>query len=798
MSSYKNFTTGGFMKNKITFLLITVVACCAAVGNSAGLAGDASPATTPDQPPEAVSQALQAKLAQVRAALLEARDLLKQEEKNLAQAREQKTDALKSEEARKDDARLTNVAKEEIKKLRSQIGEAEKEQALLVKQAENCSRVQDEFAQIQKESLEAESRNRLAEEKLSVARKTLAELNNRYAEISKQVNDSKKQGGDIENARAALEKEKSKREEALKRVEKVVAMAEKAEKERLLLASRLAELEQNLSAQQQDSPERARIQSELENERKVLRETEEKVRNETKACDEKEKAIAELREKLKASEKAVRSNSQKEDDTKHLQARLEKVRSRRAEAEEQLKKAEAKLKEGEESAAVLTNMIAAAGLQQEKDKETARTIAGLTDELNKETARANEITARVDKQDRDLKALEDEKIRLNQNLILVKEKLGREEQNVSKLDAIGLQIAEQKKIRADMETRLQQAGRDQDALKKETEQLNQALVEAGNLIMKNEKDFKKTGEVAGELQKEKELARKAADLLREKEQDVKQLADAKVDLQNKLNDAQAKLAQQKEQAAGLEGKRRALDEEKKAKLASEKKYSELAQTEAEYKAQVKELKSQLSAATKKSKAAPGQETLVVAQAKTESSQNSTASGPGAKDAQGAANMPASSDKAALSTEEDILNKARASNVQASGQDAGAGQRQEKESIKQTASRRGPNKLAQAEEHYALGIQKWDENDLDGAIAEFEKTTRLNPDAAGAYYNICLVYIRQGKKKEACDYAYQAGECYVKVRNLSQAARMAVLLAKIDQDSPLIAKLRKKIAAAPQQ
>ena len=85
--------------------------------------------------------------------------------------------------------------------------------------------------------------------------------------------------------------------------------------------------------------------------------------------------------------------------------------------------------------------------------------------------------------------------------------------------------------------------------------------------------------------------------------------------------------------------------------------------------------------------------------------------------------------------------------------------------------------------------------MAGAIAEFQETIRLNPDAVGAYYNIALGYARQGNKEEACKYAYQAGECYLRLKNNSQAARMAVLLSKIDQNSPYLPKLRNKIAAA---
>ena len=801
---------------KIMFLLIGFIAYGIVAGNSA------EPAA-PNQLSEAVSKTiqLQTKLDQVRALLSETRDLLKQEDKILAATRDQKEQAKKDDISLAEHKRALDVISQEIQKLRDQIKEAEKELATQAKQAAQYSRVQEEYTQAQKERLDCEAKARQAEDNLAAAQKNLAEFKGKIADTMKQVNDLKKTSGAPENAAADLKTEKAHCAEALIRAEKAVTMAEKTEKERLLLADRLGELQRNLSAQQQDSIERAKLESELENEKKTLRETEEKIRQETRSCGENEKAIAELKEKIKALQETEHLGSQKEDNTKRLQARLATIRSQRAATEEQARKAEGKLKAGEASVAELTNMLAAAERQQEKDQEKTRAIAALTDELNKETALMDEALARLDKQSRDRKALEDEKNRLSQHLILVKEKLGREEQNLNKPDEIRQQIAELKKNRLDTESKLQQISREQEALEKEKETINQALIASGTLILKNEKDIQDAGQVAAELQEQKELAQKSAGLLREKEESVKQLLGEKAALQGKLDEAEAKLARQNEHTKYLEEKRHALDEEKKAKLDSEKRYRELAQTEKEYKKQVKELKSKTQDAAGKSEAlssqtdipapaasvakaaaadkSPRRETLMVAQAKAEHPQNSIVSGAGteAQDNQGGADTAPSSGKDVLSVEQDILDKARSDGAQPSGQDIATDQRQGKKAARQTGSNRQVQ-IEQAEEHYQLGIKKWDADDLDGAIAEFKKTIRLNPDAAGAYYNISLVCLRQGKSKEACDYAYQAGECYVRTANLPQAARMAVLLTKIDQKSPLVLKLRNKIAAATNQ
>ena len=101
--------------------------------------------------------------------------------------------------------------------------------------------------------------------------------------------------------------------------------------------------------------------------------------------------------------------------------------------------------------------------------------------------------------------------------------------------------------------------------------------------------------------------------------------------------------------------------------------------------------------------------------------------------------------------------------------------------------------SEANRHYQAGIQKWDAGDIDGAIAEFKKTVSLDNSLAGAYYNIALGYAKKGERDEACDYAYQAGEIYLKNKNNQQATRMVVLIKNIDPSSSLIKKLRKKIA-----
>jgi len=102
-------------------------------------------------------------------------------------------------------------------------------------------------------------------------------------------------------------------------------------------------------------------------------------------------------------------------------------------------------------------------------------------------------------------------------------------------------------------------------------------------------------------------------------------------------------------------------------------------------------------------------------------------------------------------------------------------------------------LGKAKAHYQRGVRKWDRDDIDGAREEFKQAVHYNPEAAGAYYNIGLAFLRKGNRTEACDYAYKAGKCYLKHGNRKQTTRMIMFLKTIDSGSPYIEKLQKALS-----
>ncbi|MBU4430414.1 MAG: tetratricopeptide repeat protein, partial [Verrucomicrobia bacterium] len=144
---------------------------------------------------------------------------------------------------------------------------------------------------------------------------------------------------------------------------------------------------------------------------------------------------------------------------------------------------------------------------------------------------------------------------------------------------------------------------------------------------------------------------------------------------------------------------------------------------------------------------------------------------------------ASEDTNVLAAEQRIIAEARSRDKQFA--------KQETESAPESQNAKQKD-MIEADRHYKAGIQKWDAQDIDGAITEFKKTIYLNPDAAGAYYNLGLAYLHKDDISTACNYAYQAGHTYIKRKNTQQALRMMIFIKSMDSSSRLIDKLRKEI------
>jgi chromosome segregation ATPase len=103
-----------------------------------------------------------------------------------------------------------------------------------------------------------------------------------------------------------------------------------------------------------------------------------------------------------------------------------------------------------------------------------------------------------------------------------------------------------------------------------------------------------------------------------------------------------------------------------------------------------------------------------------------------------------------------------------------------------------NKITKEDEYFQLAIQKYDDGNYEEALEAFKTVVKLNSNAAGAWYNIALIYSKQGKDKEACSTAYRAAQEYLKAGNMVQASRMLAFIRSVNPMAPEAEKLHKEI------
>jgi len=874
------------MKNK--FIFLTVILTALWTGAVRGSESAENSAPQPSAPADAAPSPLQMKLDQARSYLSELDELIKQREQAISdvEGRARKSGVSRTKEL----DQAIEAAKREMAKLREELKSLEKDLPARAKKIGDCARIRSELEKTRKERLDDEGKVQEAQARLLALQNGVSDLKAKIAETGRQAEEKEKQAKDLESAQAELERERSLRTEALARAEQAVAASEKTEKERLLLQSRLAELEQKIWSARQNLSGQSKLSEELENEKKTVREVEEKIGKEEKARALAEKDIDEIKAKIDRYEKMIQAGSRKDEEIR-LQSELAKAGKQRADAEANLRQASLSLQERENLLVSLSNRLSAitqqesaripaqktklendlaaeknllaeaernsaaaekrldaceknieelkkqadegekrlrsaassgneekelrsqienlqkersnAGLRikeiegklqekqkavsaladtigenlkrQEAEKGKMESIAALSGEVGRENALLKEVAAHLQAKESELKIAEENAQKSEEQLARLQAQAAKDEAISGKLDAIRAHLAEQKKLRAQIETGLQAANKKQEGLENNAAHLKSELDAAREKVKLQEAEMKALDSANSELARERTLAREATDKLAASEQAVQRLTEEQNGMQSKLAALEEQTALRKKQLESLEQARSLAAETKKSRLAAEKEYAGSAQAEKELAARNNDLQKKLRAAGKEQAALSEKKIVVEKGAKPDDVKYS---GDEAEDS--------SSDP--LAAEQAVLARARGSEQTSGVQDAGAAKSQK------TSRQSARSRINEAEAHYAAAIQQWDNDDIEGAIAEFKETVRLNPDAAGAYYNIALGYARLGNKQEACKYAYQAGECYLRLGDNMQATRMSVLMSKIDQNTPYLAKLRNKIGS----
>ncbi|MCG2659887.1 MAG: hypothetical protein L6437_06560, partial [Kiritimatiellae bacterium] len=425
----------------------------------------------------------------------------------------------------------------------------------------------------------------------------------------------------------------------------------------------------------------------------------------------------------------------------------------------------------EQAVTVLTAQIATAQTNIDAQAKQAGVIKQVQADVEKEKQANAAAVEQLENEKAIVEAAEKEKTAL-QTLIAELEKQATEEAVQQKaLEQLRDDLAQAKRARTEAEAKLTSTTESQETAQKETADLKRKIKDIENQLDKQAKQAKTLKDIQAELSKEQK-ARKESEAKAEKKAQALAATDKEQNaLKSQLADINKEYAAKLEQVKAVAQARVDLKQERELRKQMDKRMAEMAVQEKARAMQIRDLKDQLQTTVKKN----------TALAKDLERQSQVAVTPAVE-----SKRERGEPESVSATEKKILAQAKGeppSDAIESAQDA--------DKAKTTSAFRSAG--SEANQHYKAGIQKWDAGDVDGAIAEFKKTVSLDSSLAGAYYNIALGYAKKGDRDEACDYAYQAGEIYLKNKNNKQAIRMVVFIKNIDPFSSLNEKLRKEIA-----
>lgn len=699
----------------------------------------------------------------------------------LERERAQRTEAITRAEK---SVEVFEKVEQERLRLATQLAELEKVISPKQQDIAERERLAAEIENEKKYMLETQEKIRNDEAALAKSEKSVGDLKKQLEERRKAAAAAARPE-EMKALKSDLERAKERRAEADSRLKEIEARRRQAADSVASLTNQLAEMTGSDAEMRKSAGLLEQAKAELENEKKGLAEVEEKIVRAEKTTRDADLDAADLK-RLLAERKKAAIAADKTDEMNRLKADLADIRKDRADEEERMKQANAMLQEAEKSRSAMKDMIAEVAIRQEHNKATMKVIADMTAELEAEKAARAQFVASLDNKGAALKAIEDENAKLKNSFRDVSRELEKTGEVTNRLNEIRLQLAEQHKLRTSIEEKVRDAGQNQDVLEKDLEQLRKAIANANEQIKRNDDALKMAEMVDGDLREEKSNNRKAEALIKDRQQAISRMAAEKDDLEKKLKDAEIKLAEQLKQNKALEDMRRQLTEEKKARIVAEKKSSELAKAEQEYRDKLKELNEKMRETTKRSQnVSRGVDSYDTDASYLVASKDDLKSAPAGQPADAVQD----SVRDPLAEEQKLLKAARSGGSRSRSGDAGEA------SLEKSRPERLGRSLEEAEAHYAMGVQKWDEQDVEGAMEEFKKTVQLNPDAAGAYYNLALGSLKLNNNNDACDYAYKSGITHIKTGNLPQAARMAALIGKINPQSPLVDKLRRQIGLA---
>ncbi|MFH1477340.1 MAG: hypothetical protein ABIH24_07615 [Verrucomicrobiota bacterium] len=670
-------------------------------------------------------------------------------------------------------AKQSNMAVvEQIENLRASMAAVEKEKAVL----------KTSIAELEKQVVEGAARQKALEqlrEKLAQENKARTEVEvklvengelrrvaqDEIADLHRKINDMEEQIAGAEQWADALQDEFGKEQKARKELEA------KAGNQAQAPVDAQAEHVAEGPSQQKASDQ---IQAELVREKQVHTEIKARIVEANQARASAAQTMAGLKQKLIEGE----AQSQLQD---RLQAELADARKMNAEMKDEAQRVMAFRAEAEQAVADLTIQLAAAQTNINVAPEQAGVILQMQADVEKEKQANVAAMAQLEKEEAIIDAAQKEKTVLQARIAELEKQSAEGAVQQKALEQLRENLAQAKQAQAEAKAKLTGLAEAKKAVQNETADLKRRLNDVDNQMDKQAKQIKALKGLQAELSEEQKARQKS-----EAEAEKKTMALASVEqerdaLKSRLADMEQQYAARQEQVKVVAQVRADLKRERELREQTDKRAVAMAAQEKARARQIRELKDQVQTAAKNN----------TALAKDLEHQSQQA----AIERKAADEMPAVESKQAHGEPESVTAAEKKILVQAAGKPETGATESAPDADKTTGEASGALRpaVSEANRHYMMGIQKWDAGDVDGAIAEFKKTVSLDSSAAGAYYNIALGYARKGDRDKACDYAYQAGEIYLKNKNNKQATRMVVFIKKIDPTSSLIEKLRKQIA-----
>ncbi len=639
------------------------------------------------------------------------------------------------------------------------------------------TQLQAELEQARQSRVAMEARLDNERQALETAGKTLDNIQREWKAEEQQLARTDKQVKIVREIQSDLDKEKQLNAKTEVEVEQYASRRVALEKEMAELKTRLAEAEQQQAGARQQVAVLDKLQAELDREIKIQKAAQVNVKRAASAGADAEKKLKKIRAQYVKTQKQSGELSRQLERLDQLRVELEKAEQARRNAEAAVNTAVETRAAAEKEMKQMKSQLTLLEKQLTKKEAQVRKLAPLQAELEKAKIKTQEALAAAnlprDEMQQKIQALQ---VRLTD----AEKQYAEKTEQVKAAEAIQDQLGREKQLQASADKRARGFNREWKRLEHRAADLAASLRKMEGRIAQAEQMLQPAGQLKLELEKARQAHQQTVAKIQADTNTQACLEVRLTSLAGKTESLSDLLDTMNQQIKSSRQVQSDLAQERAAREATEAKLKSEAAGRKDLERQLKTLGDTVADLNNKLSRELARKPAMLSKAE-------QAARPPAVESAAAVSAPqtaASEDTNVLAAEQRIVAAARARGAPVDEQATATED--------QLAGDLRTKKQMDADRHYQSGIQKWDQGDIDGAIVKFKKTVFLNPDAAGAYYNLGLAYLRNDNTAKACSYAYQAGRIYLKEQNIRQAWRMLVFLKSMDSSSRLINKLRKEI------